>query len=202
MSPRRTRTRLLDLAVALLCVACVGAPLMSNALGAGPERSVVESGGSVDQRVLQNGVISNPLNGSFGGGRDGIVNGSIQWDISTSANDGMKLVVSSDRAPAMRDPRSGADVADYAASGPEAWNIGANDRRFGFTAMGDLTLGRFDGGAKWRGFDGKHAVEVARRSNPIARARSTVKLRAEFGQALPSGAKPTANVRATAVINL
>lgn len=202
MSPRRLRSRLLDLAVATVCVACVGAPLLPIVNAANdPEPSVVESGGTVDQKVLEGGIISNPLNGSFEGGGSGTVDGSVSWDLYSSDRDGMKLSVSADRTPAMRDAKTGTRVPDYAAA-PSAWSVASGDRRFGFTVTGGLALARFDGGAKWRGFDGQKSVEVGRRNAPTPRTRTTVKLRAEFAAPLGADARPTATVYATAVPNL
>jgi hypothetical protein len=196
------RSRLLDLAVATVCVACLCAPMLPSVLAADDvEPAVVESGGSVDQKVLQSGVISNPLNGSFESGRSGRVDGSIQWDMYTSSPDGLKLVVSSDRTPAMRDSKNDVDVADYGSS-PSDWSVGSTERRFGFSAVGGITLSRFGDGSKWRGFDGKRPVEVARRGAALPVTRTTIKLRGEFGAALASDATPTANVRAIAVLNL
>jgi hypothetical protein len=198
----RWRSRLLDLAVASACVACVCAPLLPVVSAAdGPSSSVVESGGTVDQRVLENGMISNPLNGSFGAATSGTVDGSLQWDLYTTAASGMKLVASTDRTPAMRDSKNGVDVADFGAT-PAEWSVGASDRRFGFTATGSMVLGRFSDGKLWRGFDGTRGVEVARRAGPVGRLRTTLRMRAEFASALASDARPTANVVMTAVPNL
>jgi hypothetical protein len=205
MSPRRTRSRLLDLAVTSVCVACVCAPLLPVVNAAtrsdGANGSVVESGGSVDQRVVAGGIISNPLNGSFESGGTGTVDGSVQWDMYTTARGGMKLVLSSDRTPAMRDSANGIDVGDMS-SAADTWSVGNGDRRFGISVVGGLALSRFDDGRKWRGLEGKRAVEVARRGGPIAQTRTTVKLRAQFAASLPANARPTVNLRATAVPNL
>lgn len=202
MSPRRLRTRLLDLAVATVCVACVGAPLLPIVNAAnGPEPSVVESGGTVDQKVLAGGIISNPLHGSFEGGGSGTVDGSISWDVYSTSRDGMKLTIASDRSPAMRDANAGVDIADFSAT-PSAWSVAGSDRRFGFSVTGSLALDRFGNGSKWRGFDGSRAVEIGRRGAPIPRTRTTVKLRAQFAAPLATGARPTATVYATAVPNL
>ncbi len=201
MSPWRMRSRLLDLTVATVCVACIAAPFLPAVNAADDGASVVESGGVVDQRVLAGGVISNPLNGKFEAGGSGTRDGSVSWDIFSTGADGLKLVISTDRSPAMRDTKNGVDVADYGST-PEAWSVGRSDRRFGLTAAGTLTLGRFGDGTKWRGFEGGRAIEVARRAAPIARTRTTIKLRAEFGASLPSGAQPSATIRATAVPNL
>jgi hypothetical protein len=191
---------MLDLAVALTCVACVCAPMLPIVGAAEQSPALVESGGTVDQRVIEGGIISNPLNGSFESGSRGKVDGSIQWDLYTTARDGMKLLVSSDRDPAMRDAKNGIDVPDYAST-LGAWDVSGSSRAFGFTATGPLTLSRFDNGRKWRGFDGTRSIEVSRRGAPIARTRTTVRFRGEFSSALPSDARATANVVATAVPN-
>lgn len=197
------RARLLDLAVTTVCVACIAAPVLPIVYAAGSSSNPVvqESGGTVDQKVLEGGVISNPLNGSFDTGRSGVVNGSLQWDVYTTARDGIKLLVSTDRSPAMRDPQNGIDVDDLGDT-PAAWSVAAADRRFGFTAAGELSLERFSSGTLWRGFSGTRSVEVGRRGTATARTRTTVKLRAEFGTAIPSDGRPAATVVATAVPNL
>jgi hypothetical protein len=191
------RSRLLDLAVATVCVACVAAPALPFVHA---QDSVVESGGSVDQRVLEGGVISNPLNGSFESGGAGIRDGSIQWDVYTTAARGMKLVVSSDRTPAMRDAANGVDVADYGST-PSSWSVSGSDRRFGMSAVGPMALSAFEDGRKWRGFSGRSGIEVARRGAPTGRTRTTLRLRAQFASSLGSNARPTATVYATAVPN-
>ncbi|MCW2961667.1 MAG: hypothetical protein JWM25_1157 [Thermoleophilia bacterium] len=201
MSPRRTRSRLLDLLVATACVACVAAPALSIGYAADVQAPVSESGSSVDQKVLQSGILSQPLNGTFSNDTSGVVNGSVQWDLYSSSANGMKLLLSTDRSPAMRDAQNGIDVADLADE-PKAWDVADNQRGFGFTVVGDFALNRFEDGARWRGFDGKRGVEVARKKTAAPRTRTTVRLRAEFDQALPANARPTANIRATAVAQL
>lgn len=196
------RTRLLDLAVATVCVACMCAPLLPTVVAAtSPDPAVVESGGTVDQRVLQSGIISNPLNASFPAGTSGTVDGSVSWDLYSSSPRGLKLVVSSDRSPAMRDAANGVDVADYGSS-PTAWSVAGTDRRFGFTVAGPIALSRFANASKWRGFEGGRSVEAARRGAALPKTRTTVRLRAQFGSPLASNARPAANVNATAVVNL
>lgn len=198
MSPRRFRLRLLDLAVTFVCLACIAVPFV--ALSQAEERPQVELGGNVDQAVGQSGMLSYPIAGVFQAGGSGTVNGSVQWDLFSTSTDGMKLTVSSDRIPALRDAQNGIDIADYGAD-PKAWSVDGTARRFGFTVQGDLTLGRFSGD-KWRGFNGGTSVEIGRKRAPIPQTRTTVKLRGEFGAALPSDARPTANIYATAVVNL
>lgn len=197
MSPRRMRSRLLDLAVATVCVACIAAPALPSVFAAD---SVVESGGHVDQKVLEGGIISNPLNGSFESGGSGMKDGSVQWDLYTTAKGGMKLVLSSDRDPAMRDAANGVDIGDYSST-LGTWSVSGSDRRFGFSASGAMAMKAFDEGRKWRGFDGRRGIEVARRGGPTGRLRTTVRLRAEFESSLGSKSRPTANVIATAVPN-
>ncbi|MCW2926768.1 MAG: hypothetical protein JWM86_736 [Thermoleophilia bacterium] len=198
MVPRRLRSRLLDLAVTAVCLACIAVPFLPAVHAAD---SVTEGGGVIDEKVGQGGMISNPINGTFERGRSGRVDGAIQWDTFTTGRDGLKLVISTDRKPAMRDAKNGVDVPDYGDT-PSDWNVGGSDRRFGFSVLGGLSLARFDDGKKWRGFEGKRAIEVGRRSNPIPITRTTIRLRAEFGTALQTDARPTANIRATAVANL
>lgn len=197
------RSRLLDLAVATVCVACVAAPLLPvvNAADSGPPPAVVESGSSVDQRVLESGIISNPLNGSFESGTRGQVDGQLQWDLYSTAVGGMKLLVSTDRDPAMRDSKNGVDIGDYGSS-YTSWNVSDSDRRFGVSARGDITLSRWDDGRKFRGLSGTRPIEVARRGAPVGRERTTLRMRAEFGRALDSDARPTVNIFMTAVPNL
>lgn len=201
MSPWRLRSRLLDLTVTTVCVACLAAPFLPSSSAADEGSAVVESASVVDQRVLAGGVISNPLNGTFEAGGSGKRGGAVSWDLWGTGSDGLKLVVSTDRSPAMRDTKNGVDIADYGST-PESWSVGSSDRRFGMTVVGSLSLGRFGDGTKWRGFDGKRAIEASRRAAPTPRTRTTIKLQAEFGSSLPAGATPTATVRATAVPNL
>ncbi len=201
MSPRRLRSRVLDLAVTTVCVACLAAPFLATSNAADEGSAVVESASVVDQRVLAGGVISNPLNGTFEAGGSGTRDGSVAWDVWGSGPDGLKLVVSTTRSPAMRDAKNGIDVADYG-SNPETWSVGSSERRFGMTVVGNLSLGRFGDGSKWRGFDGGRAIEASRRAAPTPRTRTTIKLRAQFGSSLPAGARPTATIQATALPNL
>lgn len=201
MSPRRLRSRLLDLTVTTVCIACLAAPFLATTNAADAGDAVVESSSVVDQKVLAGGVISNPLNATFEAGGSGTRDGSVAWDVWGTGPDGLKLVVSTNRSPAMRDPKNGIDIADYGST-PETWSVGSADRRFGMTVAGTLSLGRFGDGTKWRGFDGGRGVEASRRAAPTPRTRTTIKLRAEFGSALPAGARPSATIRATAVPNL
>ena len=185
------RSRLLDLAVATVCVACVCAPMLASGFAA-TNPSVVESGGTVDQRVKQSGWISNPIDLTFESGACGKLDGSVTWSQFTTGKKGAKLSVSADSKPAMD------NVDDYTTN-PSAWSVGSGEKRFGFTVLGAISLNRFDDGAKWRGFEGKRAVEVARRGTAFSAARTTIKLRAECAS---SGPRPTANIRGTAVPNL
>lgn len=190
------RLRLLDLAVATVSVVCIGAPLLSTGFAAStPNPAIVESGGTVDQRVKQAGWISNPLDLTFESGCSGTLDGAVTWSQFTTGRKGAKLVVSADSSPAM-----GPDVPDYGST-PSAWSVSGSDRRFGFTALGAIALNRFEDGAKWRGFDGKAGIEVARRGASFGASRTTIKLRAEYGAPL-CASRPSANVRATALPNL
>lgn len=195
------RSRLLDLAVITVCVACIAAPFLATSNAADANAPVLEGTSSIDQRVLAGGVISNPLDGTFQGGGSGTRDGSVSWDLWSTGSDGLKLVVSTTRSPAMRDTKNGVDVADYGIT-PSTWAVADADRRFGFSVSGDHALAKYDSGSKWRGFEAGRAVEVARRGSPSPRTRATVKLRAQFAAALPAGATPTATIRATALPNL
>lgn len=201
MSPRPLRMRLLDLAVATVCVACVAAPTLPVVHAARSGSSIVESGATVDQRVLPTGVLSSPINGTFEKGTSGTLDGSVQWDMYSSAKNGMKLLISADRTPALRDAGSGTTVADYRAT-PSRWSVTGANRRFGFSVTGPASLSRFGEGAKWRGFDGSRAIEIARRSEVVPQTRTTVRLRAELGAPMATSARLTAGIRATAVTNL
>ncbi|MCW2949125.1 MAG: hypothetical protein JWN41_138 [Thermoleophilia bacterium] len=199
MSPRRIRIRVLDTVVALICVACFVVPFA--ALSQAAERPQAETGGDVDQRVAESGMISNPFGGTFGNGTNGTVNGLIQWDMFTTSSQGLKLTVSTNRSPALHDVANGIDIPDYGDE-PSAWAVDGTARRFGFTADGDISLGRFGAGAKWRGFDGGKSIEVGRKKSTMPLTRTTVRLRAEYGTALPDSARPTADILGTAVVNL
>lgn len=185
------RSRLLDLAVATVCVAFVTAPMLASGVAA-TNPAVVESGGTVDQRVKQAGWISNPIGLTFESGACGKLDGSVTWSQFTTGRNGAKLSVSADSKPAM-------DGIDDYSTNPSGWNVSGGEKRFGFTASGAISLSRFDDGTKWRGFEGRRAVEVARRGTAFSAARTTIKLRAECGG---SGPRPTANIRGTAVPNL
>lgn len=199
MSPRRLRSRTLDLAVASVCVALFAAPFVASS-GA-IESSINENTADVDVRIPQIGIISKPQAGSFSGATSGIADGSIEWDLYSTSSAGMKLAVSAGRAPALRDGQNAVDIADLGAT-PGAWSVASGERRFGFSAVGNIVLARYDGGGKWRGFDGRNSVEVARRAGVIGRTTTTIKLRGEYGAALASNATPSGDVTATAVVNL
>ncbi len=197
------RIRLLDIVIATVCVACVGAPFIAYGAAASKNSrpSLAETSGSVDQRVLQTGMISHPLNGTFEKGTSGQVEGSIQWDVYTTAGTGVKLLVAADRSPAMREPKSGTDIPDYGST-VTPWSVGKGERRFGFSIIGALGMSKYADGKKWRGFDGLKPVEVGRRRASVPVTRSTIRLRADLGSGLPSDATPTATIQAIAVTNL
>lgn len=199
MTARRLRSRLLDLAVASACLLLVGAPFVASSSAL--ESSITENTVDADLSVPQVGIISSPIKGSFPAGKSGIVDGSVSWEIYSSASNGMKLVVSSTRSPALRDEANNIDVADFSAT-PGGWSVAGTDRKFGFSAVGALVLARYNDGGGWRGFDGANGIEVARKGGVIPRTLTTVKLRGEYGAALPSDARPSASVAATAVVNL
>lgn len=203
MFARRLRSRMFDVVVAAVCFGCIAAPFVASAFA--EKRPLVETSANVDQKVLQSAMISNPLNGSFRVDGSGRADGQVDWDVYTSADEGFKLSVATDRTPAMRDGNSGVDVDDYAAGKetPISWDVGSGEREFGFSAMGAYATSGYSSGSKWRGFTGEQGVEIARRTEgPVALSRTTLRLRAEFGDALPSGARPTVNITGTAVIHL
>src|SRR4051812_7466911 len=119
MSPRRIRLRLLDLVVTLVCAAVVAVPFVASSLADNSRPTQLESGGDVDQRVAESGVIPNPITPTFSANANGL-SGSIQWDVYTTSTAGMKLAISSDRTPALRDAQSGTDIPDYT-SDPKSW---------------------------------------------------------------------------------
>lgn len=198
----RLRLRLLDLAVALTCVACVCAPLMPTSRAAeSSDSSVIESGSTVDQVVSPGVTISDPLNSWFQGDVSGVANGAVGWEISSNAVKGAKLAVSATRTPAMRDPQNGVEIDDYAAS-PSGWSVSGDERRFGFSAVGSIALDRYGDGSKWRGFAGRRSIEVGRKGTLLPPTRTTVKLVAEYSSPLKSDARPGAVVEATVMGNL
>lgn len=199
MTVQRLRLRLLDLAVASVCLMLVGIPFIASSSAL--ESSINENTVDADLRVPQTGIISHPQKGSFAATRSGIVDGSVEWDIYSTASSGMKLVVSSTRSPALRDTQNGIDVTDVDGT-LGGWSVAKGERRFGFSAVGNLVLARYGDGGKWRGFDAGNSIEVARKGGIIPRSTVTVKLRAEYDAALPGNAKPNVNVAATAVANL
>jgi hypothetical protein len=195
------RVRLLDVAVALVCCAIAAAGVLPIAGAANGSKPLIEDGATVDSRVAQAGMISNPLNGSFERTTSGRADGSVQWDMYTTSPQGLKLVVSTTRSPAMRDEASGIDVPDLT-GGIDEWRVPAGGRTFGISASGKVTMSPFADGTRWRGLNGRDPVEVARRAAAMPMTRTTVRLRAQYDRALPSSGTPSANIVATAVPNL
>ncbi len=201
MSPRKGHRRLLDGAVVLVSAACVAAPFLPAVNAAsGPGPSLVESGGTVDQRVLSTGMISSPIGLTFPNGNSGKLDGRVHWDTYTTARTGMKLVIASDRKPAMRDAANGVDVPD-AASRVGTWSVTSGGRTFGFGVTGAMALPVY-GGDVWRGFEGTRSIEVARKTSPLPITRTTVLLRAQLDTPLASNARLTARINGTGVPNL
>ena len=197
----RARSRGADVIVTLVAMALIAAPFLT-ATHAASNSPLVQAQVDVDQRVRAAAMISQPQDSDFHVATTGRSTGVVGWDIWTSSPDGYKLDVTSDQVPAMQDGRSSTTVGDLGIDlGP--WSVGANDRRFGFSARGDQALNRFDNGTSWRGLTGTRGIEVARHTGgSVALTRTWVRLAAEMGSALPSGAHPTAHVTATAVPNL
>jgi hypothetical protein len=193
------RSRLLDVAVTCVCMAMVAAPFI--AISHAVEAPISENTVDTDVKLPQFGLLSLPINGSYAATRSGRVDGSVSWDMYTSTSNGMKLVVSADRAPALRDSQNGVDIADAGAT-PAAWTVASGERKFGVSAIGAYTLARFDDGTAFRGFAGTTGVEVARKGGIFPATRTVVKLRGEYGTALATDAKVTTNLIGTAVVNL
>lgn len=203
MAIRRTRRRALDVFVVLVAACLIAWPLLPSSTAATVGSALREDGVTVDEKVKQSALISQPLNGEFSLSRTGKTVGHVDWDVYTSANEGFKLSVSTDGTPAMRDSAAGSVVGDYR-DDPAAWSVGAGDRRFGFSSEGDQALPSIYGqGTKWRGFSGRKPIEVARRrTGPVAVTRTKVWLASEMRSPLPSTARPKTWIIATAMMNI
>lgn len=200
MIRRRTRSRTLDAAVVLIALACCTSPLIAWSSAAAPDSPIIQTKTTVDQKVLETAMISNPLNGDFRVSRSGRAVGSVDWDVFTTSRSGYKLLVSALDAPAMRS--TDGKIGDYSHD-PSAWNVSGNDRAFGFSARGVHTMSVFGDGANWRGFDGRREVEVARKyGTAVASTRTTVRLSSEMGRSLPASSSVSGTVVATAVLTL
>lgn len=189
---------MLDLGVVMLAVCLCAAPFIANGFA-----SFVEIPVTVDQRVRSISMISLPQDGNFSPKRVGKSVGAVGWDVYTSDTHGFKLVVSSPRSPAMRDTRSGTNIRDY--GDPRAWVIRPQERAFGFTALGSQALSGYEDGKVWRGLRGPRGVEVARRrQGATPMTRTSLKLVSEMGSSapLPAGARLTASVTATVLVNM
>lgn len=178
---------------------CCAAPFVP--IGSAADGPVFETPISVDQVVHPAAVISLPLTPSFNFQREGLALGTVAWSVSTSDSNGFKLVLSSTTVPAMQGTGT-ETVADYSDE-PSAWDVAGPERAFGFSVAGTRARTLFGNGTKWRGFDGKRGIEIARRrgsaSEPIT---TTVRLASEMGAALPASVDPSAHIMATAVANL
>jgi hypothetical protein len=192
------RRRFLDLAVTLVAVGLCAAPFVPAGTA-----SFVETPVTVDQRVKAMSLISMPQDGAFTPKRSGRAQGSVAWDVYTSDSRGFKLVVSSPRSPAMRETRSGTNIADY--GDPRGWAVGRKGRAFGFSATGSQALSGYSGGKLWRGFKGQRGIEIARRrqgATPVT--KTTLKLTSEMGEdaKFPADARLSASVTATVLVNI
>lgn len=196
MPPKVTRRRLLDAAVTLVAVALCTAPFVGQGLA-----SVSDTPIAVDQVVLENVLISQPLNGAFALRGSGRSTGGVEWDVYTSSERGYKLVVATSSRPALFDAKRGAGVPDLGGK-LQRWTDSSARRRFGFTARGAHAMTPFGSGTRWRGFDGARGLEVARHTAASSSTRTSVQVSAELRSPLPAGTRPTAHVFATAVGNL
>ena len=188
-----------DFVIVFVAICLILSPFIPHVGAAdGP---VYETPLSVNQRVRPAGMISEPLAETFAFQRQGLATGSVTWSVSSSDSNGFKLVVSTTTDPAMR-ATDGTTIPDYD-DAPAAWDVGDSERAFGFSVVGQRSRADFGDGTKWRGFNGRQGIEVARRrggaSEPV---RTTIRLASEMGRPLPDSVNPTARVVATAVANL
>jgi hypothetical protein len=199
---RKLRARGMDTALVATALVLIATPLLPVGNAAPP---VLERGITVDQRVKPTAMISMPIDGDFQISRSGKSTGSVKWDIYTTARQGYKLAVNSVATPALWDDSSNKEtVGDYDAE-PKAWAVGAGDRRFGFSATGTRVLSEYDasGDKRWRGFNGKRPIEVARyRGGALPVSRTTVWLASEMRNPLPASARMNGLLVATAMVNL
>lgn len=194
---RNSRAR--DVMIVGVAICMIMSPFIRTVEAAdGP---VYETPMSVNQRVRPAGMISEPLAEAFTFQRQGLATGSVTWSVSSSDTNGFKLVLSTTSEPAMR-ASDGTVIPDYDHT-PTDWNVNDSERAFGFSVVGQRSRSDFGDGTKWRGFNGRQGIEVARRrggaSEPV---RTTIRLASEMGQALPASVDPRARVVATAVANL
>ncbi len=195
---RARGTRLLDCGVMVVAIALVTVPFIPRGSAA-----LIEQPVTVHQRVKQAAFISLPQAQSGMRARTGKrTTAEVSWRVFSTAGEGYKLVISTNRRPAMSDRRSGAEVEDLPST-LQPWRTVRDSRRFGFTAGGRHSLDSFRDGRYWRGLDGRRGVEVARRrSGPVAQSTTNVRFASEIRDPLPEGARPKAYVLATATINL
>lgn len=189
---------MLDIAVTLVAMCLCASPFIPRSHAG----NLSETGVKVDQKVKQTALITKPLSGRFDYSRSGVSTGQVSWDVYSSAGEGFKLVVSTDGTPAMRDSAAGSVINDFSTS-LSGWSVGGGDRRFGFSSTGDAAISSYESGTRYRGFQGAQGLEIARRrKGPIAVTRTTLKLRGEFTNPLPSNARPKVLVIGTAMLNL
>jgi hypothetical protein len=194
----RTRIRPSDLLIVFLAVCCLASPFIPTSTAAD---SVYETPIVVDQRVQPASVISEPLRASYTFRRSGRSMGNVTWAMSTSDDNGFKLVVSASTAPAMK-LSDGTAVSDYSDTLGD-WAVQDNQRMFGFSVSGTRSISSFKDGSQWRGFDGPRGIEVARRRGGASeQVSTTVRLASEMRASVPTGARASARVIATAVPNL
>jgi hypothetical protein len=190
------RNRYADWLLLGAAIACIGAPFVAGAFA---NESILDQTVKVDQQVKEAAMISLPQEGSFDLKRSGKEVGSVKWEVYTSAANGFKLTASADSEPAM-----GTMVSDYD-SALAAWSVGANERKFGFSASGPEALSSYGNSSsrKWRGFNGRRGIEIARKRNdPSAEVETTLWLASEMGASLPASASASATLTATAMANL
>lgn len=200
---RRTRSRAgraADLVVAVAAVMLIASPMIMQA---GADDAIITSPMTVGQVVNAAAVISPPAKGSFDAKGDGSSTGQVSWDVFSTDDDGFRMTVSTDAdLPALRDRTTGIQIPDLD-DDPGAWSVGAGQRRFGFSAMGDTAISSYDDGTKWRGFDGRTGILIARHGSGAAPMSTvTLKLKSEMNRPLPASADPKAYIVSTVTVNI
>ncbi len=196
----RPRIRAADVLVVAVSMALCLAPLGIHAMAA--PSSTLDQPLSATQEVAASVGIGRPVTGSFTPSSSGMSTGQVTWDAWATSNGGFKLTVHTNREPAMQSS-SGAVTVDDQGATPSAWSVPAGQRRFGFSVRGEHALAAYQGGNRWRGFQGARPIEASRRrGGAAAQTRTTIRLRSEMRSALPSGTRVSAHVVGTVTENL
>lgn len=203
MARTRTRTRTrraADLGIAVVGVVLVLSPFIAQSFAGD---AIIEQRIAVGQRIKAAAVVSPPATGRFVMDSGGLTTGAVSWDVFTTDSGGFRMTVNTDaNEEALRDRTTGLSVADYSHSSSE-WSVPAGQRRFGFSAVGDYALNEYGDGSKWRGFEGRRGVLVARHGSGAApMSRVTLRLASEMKSPLPDSANPKAYIYSTVTVNI